>query len=134
MTRCDEMHMREHHAEIRRRQRAAYLWVITVFIVLIYLAVFHSAASAEPIKPTRDEAVVKVKLVLGTRKEIQDECARFGIILGSEGGCAVFRRSEEGASCTAYAPKPHGTDDGERMALVGHEVLHCFKGEYHDHP
>jgi hypothetical protein len=43
-------------------------------------------------------------------------------------GCA--HRSE--TACTIYAPAPRSERDLQRFATLGHELLHCFDGNWHD--
>lgn len=34
--------------------------------------------------------------------------------------------------CTIYAPAPASERDRERFATLGHELMHCFDGNWHD--
>src|SRR5258706_4690336 len=34
--------------------------------------------------------------------------------------------------CTIYAPEPRDERDLQRMATLGHELMHCFEGNWHD--
>lgn len=34
--------------------------------------------------------------------------------------------------CTIYAPAPASERDLQRFATLGHELLHCFDGDWHD--
>jgi hypothetical protein len=43
-------------------------------------------------------------------------------------GCA--KRSE--TRCTIYAPRPRDERDLQRFATLGHELMHCFDGDWHD--
>lgn len=36
-----------------------------------------------------------------------------------------------GRKCTIYAYEPSGAEDEVRMYVLGHEMLHCFRGDYH---
>jgi hypothetical protein len=50
-------------------------------------------------------------------------------------GCA--RWSEPAAQggpriCSIYAPAPRNERDLERFATLGHELMHCFDGHWHD--
>jgi hypothetical protein len=36
-----------------------------------------------------------------------------------------------GSHCTIIAPEPVNAGDTASFALLGHEVLHCFVGEFH---
>ena len=33
--------------------------------------------------------------------------------------------------CTIWAYEPKGTKDEQHMEILGHEVMHCFRGSYH---
>lgn len=41
---------------------------------------------------------------------------------------AVYTEKE----CTIYVSEPEGRNDIEGLSTLGHEVLHCFKGCYHE--
>jgi hypothetical protein len=34
--------------------------------------------------------------------------------------------------CAIYAPAPRNERDTQRFATLGHEVMHCFDGNWHD--
>jgi len=34
--------------------------------------------------------------------------------------------------CTIYAPEPRDERDAQRFATLGHELMHCFDGNWHD--
>ena len=34
--------------------------------------------------------------------------------------------------CTIYAPEPRDERDTQRFATLGHELMHCFNGQWHD--
>jgi hypothetical protein len=42
-------------------------------------------------------------------------------------GCA--HRTER--VCSIYAPAPRGEQDLQRFATLGHELMHCFDGNWH---
>ena len=42
-------------------------------------------------------------------------------------GLAVYNTKD----CTIYAYEPTDVNDRERMYVLGHELLHCFRGDYH---
>lgn len=48
---------------------------------------------------------------------------------GTIGGCATF--DPAAGTCTIYAPMPAFVEDQQRMAILGHEALHCFQGYFH---
>ena len=35
-------------------------------------------------------------------------------------------------TCAIYAPRPKDERDTQRFATLGHEVMHCFEGNWHD--
>jgi len=45
-------------------------------------------------------------------------------------GCS--RWSAEQRRCEIYAPAPRSEADVQRFATLGHELLHCFEGHWHD--
>ncbi|MGQ0544168.1 MAG: hypothetical protein ACT4P3_02405 [Betaproteobacteria bacterium] len=45
-------------------------------------------------------------------------------------GCS--RWSAERRRCEIYAPEPRSERDLQRFATLGHELLHCFDGSWHD--
>ena len=34
--------------------------------------------------------------------------------------------------CSIYAPAPRSENDTQRFATLGHELMHCFDGNWHD--
>jgi hypothetical protein len=50
-------------------------------------------------------------------------------------GCSHWQApAAEGAPrvCRIYAPAPRNERDLQRFATLGHELLHCFEGNWHD--
>ena len=45
-------------------------------------------------------------------------------------GCS--RWSNEHRRCEIYAPEPRNERDAQRFATLGHELMHCFEGNWHD--
>jgi len=43
-------------------------------------------------------------------------------------GCA----QRNGSVCSIYAPEPRSELDLQRFATLGHELMHCFDGNWHD--
>lgn len=37
-----------------------------------------------------------------------------------------------GEDCTIYAYEPQGENDYDKLETFGHELLHCFRGSYHE--
>lgn len=48
---------------------------------------------------------------------------------GDAVGCA---KRTSPTSCTIWAVEPTSIQDTNRMDTIGHEVLHCFLGKFHD--
>ena len=38
----------------------------------------------------------------------------------------------EDGTCIIYAPLPRGENDSKALDVLGHEMLHCFAGQFHD--
>ena len=50
-------------------------------------------------------------------------------------GCSQWQQSAaEGAPrvCSIYAPAPRNERDLQRFATLGHELMHCIDGNWHD--
>ena len=50
-------------------------------------------------------------------------------------GCSQrVEPAEEGGPrvCNIYAPMPRNERDMQRFATLGHELMHCFDGNWHD--
>jgi hypothetical protein len=50
-------------------------------------------------------------------------------------GCSQWSEaSAKGAArvCSIYAPAPRNERDLQRFATLGHELMHCFDGNWHD--
>jgi len=50
-------------------------------------------------------------------------------------GCSKWNAAQPDGSrvCAIYAPMPRNERDREAFATLGHELLHCFDGPWHDH-
>jgi hypothetical protein len=67
--------------------------------------------------------------LLDTNSGMVDHAPVSGMISSGPSGCATMGwELNVGATCTIYLPVP-ASDYG--IALLGHEALHCFIGEYH---
>lgn len=90
------------------------------------------------ILPTRNEEVVTIKPVwYETSKEAREHCYSIGAwgntpreLVDKQRyvGCAVFDPSTK--FCTIHVVRPKYVDD-LLTTMLGHEVLHCFLGRYH---
>ena len=49
-------------------------------------------------------------------------------------GCSKWNdvRPDGSRVCSIYAPMPRSERDTERLATLGHELMHCFDGGWHD--
>ena len=49
-------------------------------------------------------------------------------------GCSKWTDSPRSSErvCTIYAPEPRIETDTQRFATLGHEMMHCFDGNWHD--
>jgi hypothetical protein len=47
-------------------------------------------------------------------------------------GCSKWRVDGGQRTCTIYAPAPRDERDKERFATLGHELMHCTDGNWHD--
>ena len=49
-------------------------------------------------------------------------------------GCSKWNEvNADGARvCSIYAPMPRDERDVQRLATLGHELMHCFEGNWHD--
>jgi hypothetical protein len=95
----------------------------------VLLLLLVSACAAPSPAPTRASPVEVVWMDV---EDIQRVCERlsgrkeFLSILG----CS--RWSEARGRCEIYAAAPRSERDVERFATLGHELMHCFEGSWHD--
>lgn len=47
-------------------------------------------------------------------------------------GCSKWSDGAERHTCTIYAPAPKSEIDTQAFATLGHELMHCFDGHWHD--
>ena len=49
-------------------------------------------------------------------------------------GCAKWNQTDAAGQrvCAIYAPMPRSEMDTQRFATLGHELLHCYDGNWHD--
>ena len=52
--------------------------------------------------------------------------------IGEANGAAVYYDVGGQRYCTVYAFKPHSLDDFRALQTLGHEVLHCTDGKFHN--
>jgi hypothetical protein len=47
-------------------------------------------------------------------------------------GCSRWREADGRRTCTIYAAAPRSEADTQRFATLGHELMHCTDGSWHD--
>jgi hypothetical protein len=47
-------------------------------------------------------------------------------------GCSKWREAGGQRTCTIYAQAPRNEADTQRFATLGHELMHCTDGNWHD--
>jgi hypothetical protein len=47
-------------------------------------------------------------------------------------GCSKWRDEGPARLCTIYAPRPRSDTDTQAFVTLGHELMHCFDGNWHD--
>ncbi len=97
------------------------------WVVFLFLAACASAPKPESgdiqIVWTRVDDPHQVCEGLSGRKEF------FRIL-----GCSKWKdvRADGTRVCSIYAPSPRDERDLQRFATLGHELMHCFEGNWHD--
>ena len=47
-------------------------------------------------------------------------------------GCSKWSDASNGRTCNIYAREPKSEMDTQAFATLGHELMHCFEGNWHD--
>ena len=47
-------------------------------------------------------------------------------------GCSKWSDSRTGRVCNIYVPRPKSELDQQAFVTLGHELMHCFEGNWHD--
>lgn len=95
---------------------------------------FLMAITATACSAVKDEASAPVHVVWNHVDDVQAACE------GASGrreifkilGCSKWREAGGQRTCTIYAPAPRDERDKERFATLGHELMHCTDGNWHD--
>jgi hypothetical protein len=110
----------------------------------IFFAVLLSLASGcstfgDPIAPTRNDLSFTLSVLLfDSRAELVATCSKLGawngeaveVVTGQRSpGCAQFFPAEK--KCVVRTMRPQYVDD-QPTAQIGHEIVHCYSGRYHD--
>lgn len=97
-------------------------------------------ASAEGLVGSWNRSEMAVRITWLSQEDAAITCARLGAWGGDERiALLVSRQRPVGCAridlasgvCHIFAPKPERIDDA-RTTVLGHELLHCFIGRYHD--
>lgn len=119
----------------------AALFLLTVVgggIFLMWLAT--GAARAETIEPQRDLRAVSLEVVwFDDRRAVIRECAAMNTwnelalrsIMARHPAPGCTRFYPDSNRCVVYTMRPRSLDDAATTNL-GHEVLHCLAGRYHE--
>jgi hypothetical protein len=116
---------------------------ITILAAGLLLALSASASGGradEPVKPTWDKTSFTLRVIFLSPRATALKCARFGAWGGNERGalealksgpvgCARILHDEN--VCEVYVSRPETVNDA-KTGVLGHEVLHCITGKYHD--
>jgi hypothetical protein len=103
------------------------------------LAAFASCADAQPIRQQRMDDKFSVELRMLPKNEVVETCRSFGMwsnltveqVRRSDNvGCNVYYLDRK--HCVIYAAMPRNMGDLIRFEVLGHELLHCAIGNYHD--
>jgi hypothetical protein len=97
---------------------------------LACFALASLAACASPQKAASDNITVVWNRVDDTQRVCQALAGRKEIY--AIRGCSKWSDSSSGRVCNIYAPKPRSEMDNQAFITLGHELLHCFDGNWHD--
>jgi hypothetical protein len=101
--------------------------------VRFFLLLFLAACAAQPAKPDPGNVIV----VWNRTDDPQPVCEglsgrkEFFRILG----CSKWKGevlADGTRVCSIYAPAPRDERDLQRFATLGHELMHCIEGNWHD--
>ena len=99
--------------------------------VLRWIAVAGLAAcAAAPQKAGTDNVIVIWNRVDDPQQVCQNLAGRKEVY--AIRGCSKWTDSSAGRVCNIYAPKPRSEADSQAFMTLGHELLHCFDGNWHD--
>ena len=110
---------------------------MTRAIAGLILLILLGCVQGEKVTPTREMESFTLHVVMLEPDEVVQTCIRLGAWPADEAnaaakhrhlGCAVARLDAK--ECTVYSPRPVTVDD-QSTTVLGHEVLHCAFGRYH---
>lgn len=121
-----------------------FLWLVfTVVFGIISLLKFFledKKPTAEQFYPTYSKDIATIRWVsdpLEVSKKLTDEEIRYGY-RGEDGfrinslGIGGHAEHSFFGDCTVWAYEPRSEDDKEYMRYLGHEMMHCFRGSFHE--
>lgn len=97
-------------------------------LIFGFLAGCNSTSTVEPIKPTRDIKDFSVRLNIVGAADITKACNGLGTEYNAN-GCNAFHSPQN--FCDIYVVMPDAVSDDKRMQIIGHELMHCRYGAYH---
>ena len=98
----------------------------------VALAAAFLAACASTPRPAPERVAVlwqRVDDVQGTCQKVSGRPEIFKLR-----GCSTWTQTDTTGqrTCSIYAPAPTSERDTQAFATLGHELLHCFDGHWHD--
>lgn len=97
---------------------------------LIPLLLLTACTTAEPPRGgTVDVAWQRVEDPQAACRTLSKRTELFRVL-----GCSKWNdvRPDGSRVCSIYAPMPRSERDTQRLATLGHELMHCFEGRWHD--
>ena len=100
------------------------------FLLLLAFAVAGCTTTSQP---SADERVAvvwnRVDNPHQTCESLSGRKSFFNVL-----GCSQWHEPTASAprTCQIYAPAPRNERDVQRFATLGHELMHCFDGNWHD--
>jgi hypothetical protein len=98
----------------------------------VILLLLLSACSAAP--PVADPRVAVVWVRVEEPHELCESLSGRRSFFTIRGCSRSSEPAEEGGPrvCAIYAPAPRSERDVQAFATLGHELMHCFNGNWHD--
>jgi len=101
-------------------------------LIAAVLALIPACAQQQRVEEAGRVEVVwsRTEDVHRTCRQLSRRTALFQIL-----GCSKWSEPAqpgEPRTCTIYVPEPRDERDVQRFATLGHELMHCFDGNWHD--
>jgi len=96
-------------------------------------ALLLAGCATSRVDPIPKEGEMSRKITWVITEDTQTACRDAGRrpLLYKTLGCAVWK---DPTNCVIYARPPRTEDDRRAMETLGHEMLHCFAGHFHNQP